>query len=391
MNANQQRSQAEINEGRKRMGVMLLFLGILFGLIIIYKVAIHFIIKHAIAGQSHVVTVSSMTVGTALWQPHLSSVGSVRAIKGVNVTTELAGMVSTIFFEPGAIVKRGTILVELNIDADVALLHALQATEALDLITYNRDKKQFEATAISKEQLDTDAANLKNMQAQVAQQAATVAKKIIQAPFDGRLVISDVNPGQYLNPGDKVVTLQQLDPIYVDFYLPQQTLSQIELGQTVNVVTDTFPDSTFTGKITTIDPIVATDSRNVEVEVTVANTKLQLIPGMFADVKIDTHKPRDYITVPQTAISFNPYGNIVYVISKTKDKNNKDQLTVKQRFVTTGETRGDQVTVLKGLKAGEVIVTSGQLKLKNNDAVAINNAIQPADNPDPALSNEHKD
>jgi membrane fusion protein, multidrug efflux system len=382
-------SEEDRHERNRRMRWMLLFLAILFGLIAIYKTAIHFIIKHAIASQSHVVIVSSMKVTSAAWQSQLHSVGSVRAIRGVNVTTQLAGMVQDIYFTPGTLVKQGTVLVKLNIDPDVAQLHALQATESIDMITYNRDKKQFAATAISKEQLDTDLANLQNIQAQVAQQTAVIAQKIIVAPFDGRLGVSAVNPGQFLNPGDQVATLQQLDPIYVDFYVPQQMLSKLDMGQTVNITSDTYRGVTFTGKITTINPLVVTDTRNVEVEATVANSKLQLVPGMFTGVSVVTNKPKDFITLPQTAITFNPYGDIVYVVNHTKDKEGKDATTAQQRFVTVGNERGDQITVLKGLKIGEEIVTSGQLKLKNNDAIKIDNSIVPPDKENPVLPNEH--
>jgi membrane fusion protein (multidrug efflux system) len=386
-------------ERNRRLRIMLIFLGILFGTIFLYKTVMGMIIKHAIASQSHVVEVSSMKVTEAPWQPQLSAVGSVRAIKGVNVTTELAGMVQNIYFTPGATVKRGTVLVTLDIDADVAQLRALQATQDLDLITYNRDKKQYAAMGISKEQLDTDAANLKNMQAQVAQQAATVAKKIIQAPFDGRMGVSAVNPGQYLNPGDKVVSLQQLNPIYIDFYVPQQALSELHIGQQVNINSDTYPDVVFTGTISTIDPIVDTSTRNAEIEATVANPKLQLLPGMFTAVTVNTRKPENYITVPQTAITFNPYGDVVYLVMRSKnkdedkkDKNKKDKngetpIAV-QRFVTTGETRGEQITVLKGLSVGDEVVTSGQLKLKNNDPIEINNSIVPTDKANPKLPDE---
>jgi membrane fusion protein (multidrug efflux system) len=376
-------------ERNRRMRWMLLFLGILFGLIILYKTVIHFVIKHSIASQSHVVVVSSMKVGTSSWQSEQHSVGSVRAIKGVNVTTQLAGMVQNIYFTPGEIVKKGTLLVQLNIDPDVAQLHALQATESLDLITYNRDKKQFQATAISKEQLDTDLATWQNMHAQVVEQAANIAKKIIYAPFDGRIGVCIVSPGQYLNPGDQIATLQQLDPIYVDFYMPQQVLSDLSMGQTVNIASDSYANVAFVGKITTINPLVATDTRNVEVEATVANPNMQLVPGMFTGVNVIVSDPKDFITVPQTAITFNPYGNIVYIITHGKNDDGKDVLTVKQRFVTTGKERGEQITVLTGLKAGEEIVTSGQLKLKNNDSVKIDNSITPSNSANPNLPNNH--
>lgn len=375
---------------KKRMLIMLIALGILFAVIFIYKGFIGYMIKRSIAAnQSPIVTVSTMKVAQAPWQPQLKAVGSLRAIKGVNVTTELAGMVQTIFFIPGSTVKEGVKLVQLNADAEIGQLHALEASGELAKITYNRDKAQYKVHAISKQTLDADEQNLKNLRGQIDQQAAIVAKKTIRAPFSGRLGISNINPGQYVNPGDKVVSLQMLNPIYVDFYLPQQSLAQIKIDQPVTMTSDTFPGKKFSGKVTTIDPAVDTTTRNVEVEATMDNKKHELTPGMFTRVEVDTGAPKNYLTLPQTAISFNPYGNIVYLVREAgKDKKNNPILSATQAFVTTGETRGDQITVLKGLKVGDIIVTSGQLKLKNGSRVAINNAIQLANNPAPHVVNE---
>jgi len=372
------------DQSKKRMRIMLIVLAILFGGIFLYKGITSLLMRYGMSHASKVITVSTNTVHSSDWQSQLYSVGSIRAIRGVNVTTQLAGMVKSIFFIPGTIVTKGDILVELNTDADVAQLHALQASAELADITYHRDKKQLAAKAISQETLDIDIGNVKNLNAQVEQQAATVAKKILQAPFSGRLGISAVNPGQYLNPGDKVVTLQQLDPIYVDFYVPQQLVSQLKLGQSITLKSDSYPDKTFSGIITTIDPLVDVNTRNAEIEATIANSNFELLPGMFGNVTITTAHPQKFITLPQTAITFNPYGESVYlVIHEAKNK-----LTVKQVFVITGETRGDQITVLKGLKDGDEIVTSGQLKLKNGSEIAINNTTVPMNNPAPDLPNE---
>ena len=213
---------------------------------------------------------------------------------------------------------------------------------------------------MSKQTVDTDEWNLKNLQAQVEQQTATVEKKTIKAPFTGYIGINTVNPGQYLNVGDTITTLQALDPLYVDFYLPQFDLAKLKIGEKVNVLTDTYPKQIFSGTITTIQPAVDTATRNVEVEATLPNPQLKLKPGMFTQVEIDSGTPQKYITVPQTALSFNPYGDIVYLVqdSGQKDSKNKPILTVKQMFVTVGETRGDQIAVLKGLHEGDVIVSS---------------------------------
>jgi membrane fusion protein (multidrug efflux system) len=386
--ANLKDDDARKHELRRRMRLMLIFLGILFGGIFLYKLVMGMIQKHYMTSQSHVVSVSSMKVSYATWSSELQAVGSMRAIRGVNVTAELAGLVRNIYFTPGALVTEGTVLVGLNIDADVAQLHALQATAELSKITYNRDKAQLAIKGVSKEVVDTDAANLKNISALVDQQTATVAKKIIRAPFAGRLGISTVNPGQYLNPGDSVVTLQQLDPIYVDFYVPQQDLSKLKVNQPVTLVSDTFPDKTFKGKITTINPLVDATTRNVEIEATIDNPQFDLVPGVFVTVKVDTGNAQRFLTVPQTAITFNPYGDIVYRV----EKKNKDKsvLTAQQYFVTEGDTRGEQVAIVKGLKEGDEIVTTGQLKLKNGTEVTIDNSQPvPSDNPAPKLKNEH--
>jgi membrane fusion protein, multidrug efflux system len=372
-----------------RMKKMLIIVGILFGCIFMYKVIMSVIIKYAMTHQSKAVSVSTIQVKNMLWQQKLKASGSVRAIYGVNVTTELAGMVKKIYFTPGTYVQEGEVLVQLNADSDVALLHALEANAALAKITYDRDKLQFAVHAVSKQVLDTDTENLKSLNAQVAQQAAIVLKKTIRAPFTGRLGICAVNPGQYVNPGDKIASLQTFNPIYVDFYMPQQTLSQLKLGQLVNVQTDSYPGKIFTGTITTVDPAFDEGTRNIEVEATLPNPQLQLTPGMFSAVEVDVGAPQYHLTVPQTAVSFNPFGDIVYVIKQTgQSKKGKPILTANQVFVVTGDTRGDQVAIIQGLHENDTVVTSGQVKLRNGSVVAINNTITPSNNPAPEVSNE---
>lgn len=372
------------------MLIMLICVGIVLGCIFAYKVFTAIMIKrYLVTLKSPTITVSAMQAEYSLWQPKLTASGSVRAIKGIDVTTELAGMVQKIYFTPGTSVEEGTLLVQLNADSDIAALHALEANAELAQITFERDKAQYAIHAVSKQTLDVDAGNLKNLRAQVAQQAATVAKKTIRAPFTGRLGVSVVNPGQYLNPGNAIVTLQSLDPIWVDFYMPQQALAHLRAGQTVTVTSDIFPGQTYTGKITTINPAVDVNTRNVQVEATVANPKYELTPGMFAVVDVVTGEPQNFITLPQTAISYNPYGNIVYLVKETGKDEKGPILTVTQIFVTTGETRGDQVKILQGLSEGDTVVTSGQLKLKNGSRVVIDNSIQPPNNPVPHLPNEH--
>ncbi|MBN9288901.1 MAG: efflux transporter periplasmic adaptor subunit [Gammaproteobacteria bacterium 39-13] len=370
----------------RRMIIMLIGVGLLFGLIFGYQFFKSYMMKKymAEAGASATVTVSTMKASPEAWQNRIRAAGSLRAVRGVDVTTELAGLVRTIQFTPGANVKQGQQLVKLNDDAEVAQLHSLEASAELARITYERDKAQYAVQAVSKQVVDNDAGNLKSLIAQVEQQRATVAKKNITAPFSGRLGINYVNPGQYVNVGDKIVTLQTLDPIYIDFYLPQQELVNIRVGQTITAVCDTYPGKTFTGKITTINPIVDTATRNVQVEATVANSKQLLLPGMFATVEVTTGKPQNYLTLPQTAISYNPYGDIAYIVREQgKNKKGEPILTVTQTFVSVGSTRGDQVAITKGINEGDIVVVAGQLKLKNGSHVKINNTVMPKNNPDP--------
>jgi membrane fusion protein (multidrug efflux system) len=366
---------------------MLVVVGILFGLIFGWKGFKGYMIKKYISMPRPGVTVSTMKAEESLWQPTIKAVGNLRARIGVNVTTELAGMVQTIHFTPGTAVEKGTVLVQLNAGTELGQLHSLQAQVELAKITYKRDKAQYAVHAVSKQIVDSDEWNLKNLEAQVAQHTATVEKKTLRAPFSGQLGINNINPGQYLNVGDTVTTLQALDPIYADFFVPQQALAVLQKGQAVSVITDTFPDKTFEGKITTIQPAVDSSTRNVEVEATLANPDFQLKPGMFVRVEVSTQEKQKYVTLPQSAISYNAYGDIVYLVkdSGEKDKNNKPVFIVNQVFVTVGDTRGDQVAILKGIKAGDVVVTSGQLKLKNGSRVVINNKIQPSNEASPKI------
>lgn len=380
-------------ELRRRMKIMLLVVGILFGAIFLWKGIKSLMIKHYFAThQNPAVTVSTGKAVLTSWSSKMTAVGSSRAIVGVNVTAQLGGMIQKIYFTPGSLVEKDTVLVQQNADPNIAQLHALEANAELAKITYDRDFAQYKIHAVSKQQVDQDLQNWKSLQAQVAQQAAIVAQLTIVAPFSGRLGISQVNPGQYLNPGDTVVTLQQLDPIYVDFYLPQQALAQLKVGQVVSVKTDTFPNKNFNGKITTIQPLVDTNTRNVQVEATVDNKNMFLTPGMYTTVEVDTGAPRKFITLPESAVTFNPYGDIVYIVKDSKEKGDdgKPGHTVEQVFVTVGETRGDQIAILKGLTDGQIVVTSGQLKLRNGSRILINNTVQPANNPNPVVTNDHQ-
>lgn len=381
---------------KKRMAIMLVAVVLLLGGVIGYKFYSGYKMGQSMAAAGIPPTsVSSMKADFQQWQPQLSAVGTLRAVRGVDVTSEVAGLVRSVEFKSGDEVKAGQVLIELNAESDLALQHSLEAAADLAATVYERDKAQFEAEVISKAQLDNDAADLKSKKAQVAQQVATLAKKTIRAPFAGKLGITTVNPGQYINPGDSLVTLQTIDPIYIDFYLPQQQLPQVALGQRVAITADAYKDVTFTGRISALNPKIDTNTRNVQIEATVPNAKRQLLPGMYASVKVNSGEEERYLTLPQTAITYNPYGSTVFVVKhaeneskgekgdQKKDEKAKPSLTAQEVFVTTGPTRGDQVAVLTGIEAGTEVVTSGQSKLKNGTPIIINNTIQPANSPNP--------
>jgi membrane fusion protein, multidrug efflux system len=366
---------------KRRLIIVVLVVGVLLGLLVAWHlVGLHFM-KLALTHNSQPPqTVTTLVVGSSDWQPEIAAVGSVRAVHGVNITTEIAGLVRSVNFRSGEDAQEGQTLVQLNADTDIGTLRSLQASADLAATVYERDKVQFDAQAISQAQLDADAADLRNKRAQAAAQAATVAKKSLRAPFAGHLGITTVNPGQYLNTGDKVVSLQSLDPVYVDFRLPQQLLSQVKAGLPVRLSADAFPKQSFTGKVTAIDPSVDVASRNFQTEATIANPGHLLMPGMFAQVAVAAGDLERHLTLPQTAITYNPYGSTVFLA--VKDAAGKR--TAQQTFVTTGATRGDQVAILKGIKEGDEVVTSGQLKLKNGTPLEISTAAEPGNDVNPA-------
>lgn len=339
-------------------------------------------------------TVSTTQVQKLQWQTQFTAVGTLNPVRGADLSTEVAGLVRTVHFKSGQDVKAGALLVELNADSDIALLHSAEAAAAQAATVLKRDQAQLAVQAVSQAQIDADTNDLKAKRAQVEQQAAVVAKKSIRAPFSGRLGITALNPGQYVNAGDKLVTLQTLDPIYADFSLPQQQLAGLAVGQVVNLTVDTFPGQSFTGKINAISPKVDSTTRNVQVEATVSNPKLLLLPGMFANVKIDIGGVQEQLTLPSTAVTYNPYGSTVYVVKEAEppkagspapaaNPSGKPQLVAQQVFIETGPTRGDQISIVKGLTAGQVVVSSGQNKLKNGSPVTVDNSVQPTNDAAP--------
>lgn len=369
----------------KRMLIMLVLVGAtLFG-VFGFKSFVDGKIKEAMSGMgSQPQTVSTAVAKMTDWQQQIEAVGSLRAVRGADLSLELAGVVDKIEFESGQDVEEGQVLLRLRNDDDVAKLESLEALAKLAQVTYDRDLKQFKAQAVSQATIDSDAANLKNSKALAEQQRVIVEKKILRAPFAGRLGLRQVDLGQYLAPGTMIVTLQALDPIYADFMLPQQSLDKISVGQAVTAKVDTYPGKTFKGTITAINPKVETSTRNVQVRATIENHDKLLTPGMYVTVDTVTGEPQRLVTLPQTAITYNPYGDLVYVVEeKGKGPDGKPQLVVQQTFVAVGATRGDQVSITKGLKEGMTVVTGGQMKLRNGVPVVIDNSVVPKDDSHP--------
>ena len=327
--------------------------------------------------------VTAMHVPYDDWQPSVSAVGSIKTVRGVDVTTEVGGIVRTLGFKPGQQVADQALLVQLNADSDIAQQHSLEATADLAGIVLKRNKAQLAVNAVSQAQVDTDSADLKAKLAAAEQQRALVAKKSIRAPFAGRIGITAVNPGQYLNPGDKIATLQTYDPIYIDFTVPQTQLQDIAIGQEVAVTADGLSGQAFNGRISSIDTQFDPTTRNVTVEATVDNPGQRLVPGMFARAVVESGKPRRYLTVPQTSVTYNPYGTTVFIATSSNNDKGEEVLTAQQSFIKTGPTRGDQVAILSGLKEGDLLITSGQMKLKNGSPVKVDNSTAPLNDPVP--------
>jgi len=368
----------------KRMLIMLTAVGLLFGGIFGFKAFVGTKIRESIAAQG----IPPQTVSTAKaqfteWQGEFQVVGTLRAVRGADIAPEVSGLITAIHFQSGQEVARGAPLVQLNDESDAARLQSLMAAVELAQANYDRDQKQLAIQAVSQAVVDADAATLKSAKAQAAEQRALVAKKLVRAPFAGRLGIRAVDVGQYVNAGTKLVTLQALDPAYVDFYVPQKSLGRIALGKKIVLRTDAFQGQQFPGEVSSIDPKVDLATRNVQVRATVRNSKRSLLPGMFATVVLASGGPQRFLTLPQTAVSYNPFGDTVFIVEESKGKDEKVRLVAQQKFVTTGEARGDQVAILSGIKEGDTVVTAGQIKLRSGFPVVVNNAIQPTNEPSP--------
>ena len=323
-------------------------------------------------------TITTFELRPESWESLLTSVGSLEAVQGVMVTAELKGKVENITFEPGAKVRAGDLLVQQDISSETAQLRASEASVALAKITLERTRKLLTEKTVSQSQYDNADAQYKQAAAQLENIRAAIAKKTIRAPFAGRLGIRLINLGQILNEGDAIVSLQSLNPIFVNFSLPQQQLAQIQPDLTVRVTTDVLPGRVIEGKITAINPAVDAATRNIRVQATVTNPQEQLRPGMFVNVAVVLPIQDKVLPIPATAVLYAPYSDSVFIVEEKKnEKTARSGKIVRQQFVRLGEKRGDFIAVTSGLKEGETIASTGVFKLRNGQAVVVNNSLAP--------------
>lgn len=323
------------------------------------------------------VTIATAVAQTSPWATRINAIGTVTAIQSTDITAQIAGNVTAIYFNSGDEVQTGQKIVTVDDTTQLAQLHVDQAALSLANINLDRDQKLLQFKAVSQAQVDTDVANVQSAIATVEKDQSDLNKLDITAPFSGHLGIRQVSLGQYLSTGTAIVTLAQWKPIYINFSIPQVDLPQVSVGQQVNVNVDAYSDKTFTGKITALESQVDPLSRNILIQATFDNADENLKPGMFCDTTIEVGTANQVLTVPAIAISYNTFGDYVYVVVPVDPKAKATPLTVKQVVVTTGEQRDGTVVVESGLKAGDVVVAQGQLKLYPGATVVVDNSIQP--------------
>jgi len=340
-------------------------------------------VQAASSFQPPPVAVTSAVAQRQEWPTTINMIGTVEAVHGVTVSADLAGTVTKITFESGQTIHEGDVLVELDTSQERAQLAALEAQRDLAQVNYTRMQELVKEGVISRMEYDQATAQQKQTAANVGEIKATIGRKTIRAPFTGVLGIRKVNLGQYLSGGSPVVSLQSLNPIYVNFGVPQQNVGQVRVGHTVQISSDDLPGQAFTGRVTAMDSIVDEATRNVQVQATLSNPEGKLRPGMFVQVDVALRAAHPVISLPASAISYAPYGDSVFVITDLKDEKGRPYRGVRQQFVKVEGSRGDQVGVISGVNPGDEVVTSGVFKLRNGAAVQVNNKVQPENNPAP--------
>lgn len=353
-----------------RFILMLAVLGLVFGGIFVLKKQ-QFEEMEEQRGPQPLATIAATEVRTQDWRPHLNAVGSLVAIQGIAVTNEVGGQVRAIHFESGEAVKEGDVLLELDDSVDQADLEGALAGRRLAETRFNRLRDLLERNAVSQADFDEARANLDNAEARVSSQRKLLQKKRIRAPFSGRLGIRQVDIGEYLSPGSPIVPLESLDPIYVDYSLPEKDLNRVSVGQELTIAVKAWPDRVFRGQISAINPGIDPQTRNVRIRGTLQNPQQLLRPGMFAQVNTMLPLREDVLTLPRTAITYATYGDSVFLI-----REENDGLVVESRQVITGDVRDGRVEIVSGLEAGDQVVSVGQNKLRNGQSVRIDNSVE---------------
>ncbi len=369
--------------------LMIVVVGLIYGGLVFFKV--NQIMGFAQLAKSGAFLPPPTAVTTTVaeksqWQPTLETIGTVTAINGVTISTDLAGIVSKIAFESGSQVKAGDLLVQLNTDQEQAQLAQAEAQRDWTQITLTRNQELVAKKTVSQSDYDSATAQFHQAQATVDQFKALIARKTLRAPFAGVVGIRQINLGQYLNTGDAVVTLQSFDPIYVNFSLPQQNLSQLTVGQSVEINMDAYGDKVFPGKVTAINSLVDQNSRNVQIQATLPNSETQLRPGMYAKVKVVLPEAQEVVAIPSSSIHYAPYGDSVFIVSDLKSDDGKTFKGVKEQFVKLGQSKGDLTAIVSGLKPGDEVVTSGVFRLRSGEAIIVNNKATPGSETSPTPS-----
>lgn len=368
----------------KRMVVMLAVVVLLIGGLGFFKYKQVETAIHASAGyQPPPEAVTTIVAKQEQWSSGMNAIGSVEAVQGVTVAADLPGTVAKIYFDSGKSVREGEVLVELDTRQERAQLASLEAQRDLAKVNYDRYQELSRQGVISRQDYDKASADQRQTDANVAEIKATIERKTIRAPFSGILGIRKVNLGEYLAAGASIVSLQSLNPIYVNFGVPQQNAGQVQVGRTINVTREELAGTKFSGRVTALDSVIDETTRNIQVQATLPNPGGKLRPGMFVQVDLNLGASQAAITLPASAISYAPYGDSVFVVTDLKDPKGNSYRGVRQQFVKVGPGRGDQVAILSGLKSGDEVVSSGVFKLRNGAAVTVNNKIQPSNNPAP--------
>jgi membrane fusion protein, multidrug efflux system len=331
--------------------------------------------------------VTTITAVQEQWPETLSAIGSVAAVQGVTVSADLPGTVERIAFDAGRSVREGEVLALLDTRQEQAQLAAAEAQKELARLSFDRMQGLLNENVVSRAEFDRATADLRQTDARVGEIRATIDRKTIRAPFSGILGIRRVNLGQYLSAGDALVTLQSLNPIYVNFGVPQQSMAQVRTGRTVRVTVNDLAGVEFTGRVTAIDSVVDESTRNVQAQATLANPDGRLRPGMFVQAEVVVGATATRVSLPASAISYAPFGDSVFVVTELQDPSGKKYRGVRQQFVKVGGARGDQISILSGVKPGDEVVTSGVFKLRNGAAVQINNKVRPGNSRSPKPEN----